>query len=80
MADALPACIHCGRPIRNTFYATWWDMGEVAGWICNQSYRYGYDAVQVYRKIRRRLEKGLVDTTGHVAPPKGEVIDPGNTF
>lgn len=75
-----PACIHCGKPIRNTDYATWWDIGEVAGWICHKSYRTGYDAVRVYRTIRRRLSEGLVDTTGHVAPPKEESPDLGDIF
>lgn len=79
MADEThPACIHCGRPIKRTIFAHWWDIGEVAGWVCDASIR--GDAVQTYRKIRQRLRKGLIDLTGHVAPPKREPIDMGEIF
>lgn len=77
-ADDKPKCIHCGRPIHRTLYAQWWDIGEVAGWVCNNSYQRGHDAVKVYNKIRERHRKGLIDLSNHVAPPPRPPVDLGD--
>lgn len=66
-----PACIHCGRPIHNTDNAVWWDINEVAGWLCWRSK--SYNAIKVYNKIRERLAKGLIDVSNHVPPPSAVV-------
>jgi hypothetical protein len=63
-----PACIHCGRPIANLIFADWWDIGEVAGWVCAKSASYSPE--YTYRKIRRRFEKGLIDLSHHTPPAK----------
>lgn len=73
-----PACIHCGRPIKRTLYAQWWDIGEVAGWVCDRSLQGSPE--YVYRKIRERLRKGLINLEGHVAPPPSEPVDMGDIF
>lgn len=63
MTDEHPACIHCGRPVRNTVFASWWDIGETSGWVCANSLR--GDSIITYRKIRERLRKGLIEPHPH---------------
>lgn len=58
-------CMHCGKPVKYESNFTWWDINEIAGWVCNHSI--AKDTVQTYRTIRRRLKKGLIAPAKH--PP-----------
>jgi hypothetical protein len=52
-------CIACGLAYYpDHFSMHWWDIGEIAGWVCHYCHTGrapDNDILETYRRIRRRL-------------------------
>lgn len=62
-------CIACGLAEAPAHFSMhWWDIGEIAGWVCHFCHtgRFPNDPIETYRRIRQRHRDGLLTTE---APP-----------